>query len=1324
VPQLQLAFEPFRNAGLFADHYLRDVLPTIPELWAIDGLELIRQELLALWQEQQAHVAQYSEAQLEDHFIKPVLRILGHVYEPQPLAGQHQPDYAFFADEGTRGRVLPADGRSEYWSSALAVADAKAWPRKLDRTLQGGAGWDFQNPSFQIYYYLAETGCRWALLTNGRLWRLYSGDPRPDMARFYEVDLPALLEAPDSDAFAYFWLFFRQQAFLPDPDGRSFLDRVRAESGLAAEKLREDVQEGVYRALLEACRGFFGHSPNALSDADLAAVHDNALVFLYRLLFVLYAEAAELLPVRGNSRYQRQYSLHAVKQQVAADPAAYVEGAAALWHRLKDLFGIIDRGHDALGVPAYNGGLFDPAKHPLLDRWEMDDCHVAAVVDLLARTPQGPDGAPGRFVDYRDLDVRHLGSIYEGLLEYRLARAVQPMIAVREQGKEKWVPDSSASKPGADRCDAGDLYLVTDRGERKATGSYYTPQFIVEYIVEHTLGPLVDECASAADVLKLKVLDPAMGSGHFLVEATDFLARKLLERGAASAVWGKGLWGVFRWGSAGTEESDLVGIKRLVVEHCIYGVDLNPLAVELAKLSLWLDTVAQGQPLSFLDHHLRCGNSLIGARMDDLPAPPRAEAKRSRVTSKQEAAGQLALFDYAAFVRHASGLVFAFGEIAHLLSNTREAVQHKGEILRQLEQAHRRPYVDLADLWCSRHFGNDYDQAAYNELVRFLQEGDDGLSEPARGALDRSRALAGEYRFFHWELEFPEVFFDEHGKAKQDPGFDAVIGNPPWERIKLEENEFFALRAPTIALAPTAAKRKALVAKLPDTDPGLWAEYRRAKQRADLELAWTRNSGLYPFMGCGDTNLYAVMTERGRALLAPRGREGFLVPSGIATDSTTSGFFADLVETKTLQTLLDFENSEGLFPDVHREQKFSVLLLTGGQPQEEIACGFFLHNAGDLADPARVFPLRPADCLLMNPNTRTCPIFRTRRDLELTRGVYERVPVLVRETKPREENPWGVRYSTMFHMTNDSGLFRTAAELEADGFYPVKWTVWRKGETAYLPLYEGKMVWHFDHRYANVLDSDELTKSVQAAEAVTLGQKSDPGFSASPRYWVPEGECRQLVGPTPPKWLLGFRDVVNPNNIRTFVAAFVPPVATGNKLPLLLPQEASLRHLWPGLAANLCAFVFDYVTRRKIGSRTANWFAVAQLAVLPPSRYDDDFHGVRLADFVSSRVLELTYTAHDIAGFAEDMGYVDEQGNVKPPFAWDEERRLHLRCQLDALYFHLYGLTHDEADYVLGTFPIVRRHDEAQFGTFRTRDLILHYYNAYAAGDMTAWVSG
>ena len=1312
--QAGLPFSEFRNEGVFTDHYLRSVLPEDRDEWVAwngalrEEMRIARETILALCDAEANRLPGYSEAQLEENFIRPVLQALGHVWEVQPKAGGHKPDYGFFPSEQARDRARPADGSPNFWGRALAVGDAKSWQTKLDRPVSTRQGWDFGNPSYQITYYLYETGCKWGLLTNGRYWRLYPAEPKPNMQVFYEVDLLAALDSDTRDGFAYFWQFFRVGAFVPDAHERSFLERVRADAEQAAEKLREDIREQVYEALRWACRGFMEHGRNKLTDADLGQVHDNALVLLYRLLFVQYAEHSGLLPLRNGSSYGQEYSLKSIIGSLPNSLLSLDRKSTGRWQRVRDLFAVIDEGNEDLDVPAYDGGLFDDDRYPFLARCVMSDRHIAHVISLLTKTEKRLS------LDYRELGVRQLGSIYEGLLEYRLARATEPMALMREKGRERFVPAADRGELGTDPAapGPGDLYLATDKGERKTTGSYYTPQFIVDYIIENALGPVVAACKTPEDILSLRVLDPAMGSGHFLVSATDYLAHKLAERNYLPDA-----------PPESEDEAQIARLRRLVVERCIHGVDINPLAVELARLSLWLSTVAEGQPLSFLDHHLRCGNSLIGAHLRDLSDPPQAIRSLGKAADRDEAAGTLALLDRSHLHQHIGGLVHGFGEIAQMLSSSREAVHRKAQILAELESAHGQRYREIGDLWCSRFFGNEYDGSRYASLSACLQRGEEPVSPEERAALARSRELAAQYAFLHWELAFPEAFFDEHGRPRSSPGFDAVIGNPPWERIKLQENEFFALRDNQISLAPTAAKRREVIARLPETNPQLWAAYEQAKQEADLQLAWTRDSDQYPFMGKGDTNLYAVMTERARGLLNLHGRLGFVVPSGIATDNTTSAFFGDLVRTKSLQTLLDFENREGLFGDVHRSFKYSIMVTTGGEPQEEVLCGFYLRKPEDLLDADRIFALRAEDFALVNPNTATCPVFRTRRDADLTRAIYSRIPVLVRETEDGEANPWGIRYMRMFDMTNDSYLFRTAVELEADGFWRSEGNAWRKGAVAYLPLYEGKMVQMYDHRAASVVVNSANIHRPASPAATTDKQHADSGYSVRPQFWVDGAEVAGRLNGASAPWLLTFDDVTAPTNSRTMIAAAIPRAAVGNTLPVLMNDTQSGGTLGL-LLANLCCYALDYVARQKVGGQHLNFFVVKQLPVLPPSRYEDDLGGVRLADFVSQRVLELTYTAHDIAGFAEDMGYVDEEGKVRPPFAWDEERRLHLRCQLDALYFGLYGLTREEADYVMETFPIIKRHDEQRHGRYRTKELILHYYSAYAAGDVGAWVKG
>lgn len=563
-----------RNQQLFADHVLNSVLPQRADWRALAGeAEQALERIAPLVNAFRGG----AEAETEYALVRPVLEALGHTLAVQrslkTAYGVKRPDYLLCRDAAARAG-LPDEALDDAMvrGRAVAVADAKAWDRSLDTALRAAAGDSLSaHPAVQIAFYIQHSGLAWGILTNGRLWRLYHANSAHKLERYYEVDLPALIERGDRAAFLYFYAFFRRAAF---DDGPLALTPLLDESARYARGVGEQLKRQVYGALRHVAQGFLDYPANGLhpDPATLKLIFDHGLILLYRLLFVLYAEARGLLPLRESLDYREEYSLAARARDIArrsAGGARLLPTTARVWQRLKDLFHIIDAGSPPLQVATFNGGLFDARRHPFLDRYAVDDAHLQEAIDLLARV----DGA---FVDYRDLAERHLGTIYEGLLEHHL----QPIAA-----EDGWTID-----------------LFNDRGERHRTGSYYTPDFVVQYIVEQTLRPMLEAAVAGktsneqriAAVLSLNVLDPAMGSGHFLVAATEYIARFLVDLGAAP-------------GAEAGVEADLAYWKRRVAQSCIYGVDLNPLAVDLAKLSLWLATAAKDRPLSFLDHHLRCG---------------------------------------------------------------------------------------------------------------------------------------------------------------------------------------------------------------------------------------------------------------------------------------------------------------------------------------------------------------------------------------------------------------------------------------------------------------------------------------------------------------------------------------------------------------------------------------------------------------------------------------------------------------------------------------------------------------------------------------------
>ncbi len=530
-------------------------------------------------------------------------------------------------------------------------------------------------------------------------------------------------------------------------------------------------------------------------------------------------------------------------------------------------------------------------------------------------------------------------------------------------------------------------------------------------------------------------------------------------------------------------------------------------------------------------------------------------------------------------------------------------------------------------------------------------------------------------RALDWRQRFAAVFDRPEG------GFDCVIGNPPWERMKLQEREWFDVAAPQIAGAVSAATRRKRIKALEKDDPDLFDRYTAAKEEAERALAHVRASGRFPMTAKGDINTYALFAELARDLLAPTGRVGLLVPSGIATDHTTRAFFADLMESKTLAALYDFENKAPIFPDVHRSYKFSILLLGGLDMTADTAdFVFFAHAIEDLADTQRHIPLSGNDIRLLNPNTRTCPIFRSRRDAELTKAIYERVPVLVDESRTEGGNPWGVRFLTMFHQTNDAELFHTAEQLKSEGLKR-DGACWQKGRTRFLPLYEAKMVQAYDHRAASVVVDETNWMRQGQTRSTTSVEHQNPEFSASPRWWVAESAVSEAIGEARVQGFVGFKDITSATNQRTMIAAAIPWRAVTNHFPLLLTQAQPRLELC--LLANLNSFVFDFVARQKVGGVTLNFFIVRQLPTLGPETYARrcPWDGRRtLETWVSDRVLKLSCTAEDLRPLAEAAGF------DPPVHRWREDERAALMAELDAAYFLLYGIGRDDAAYILSTF--------------------------------------
>jgi len=1174
----------------------------------------------------------------------------------------------------------------------------------LDHRTRGVAGAARQSPHSLVQEFLNRSDEHlWGIVSNGLRLRLLRDNVSLTRQAYVEFDLEAMLEGEIYADFALLWLVTHESRLEPRPatEGAEprpegcWLEAWTREAQQQGTRALDQLRGGVEQAIEALGRGFLAHHSNstlreALRSGALSAqdYYRELLRLVYRLLFLFTAEdrgllllpEAEVKP-EAQRRYLEYYSTRHLRRLAERRRGGPHPDLYRSLRLVMDKLGQ-DTGCPELALPALGSFLWSEAALPHLAHAEIANRALLDTVRALAFTE---DQRRLRPVDYRNLGSEELGSIYESLLELH--------------------PEIDAG--------AAAFTLRTAAGhERKTTGSYYTPTSLIDCLLETALDPVLDEAQTQPDpeaaILALKVCDPAVGSGHFLIAAAHRIARRL------AAV---------RTGEEEPAPEALRTTLRDVIGRCLYGVDVNPMAVELCKVSLWLEALEPGKPLSFLDHHIQCGNSLLGTTPallargipDDAWKPIEGDDKKVasalRKQNREERKGQTSLF--ADLIRDATPAYGSLTEAAaHMdaLPDGSPAAIHEKELrwrrLAESEEARRERL--RADAWCAAFVWPKREgapEAPTEDL--FLRLTKDPAAAP-RATREEIARLAGEYRFFHWHLAFADVLQPSEGAIADgdvtgwEGGFDVVLSNPPWEHTELKEKEFFATRSPEISKAGTGAARKKLIAKLDRTDPELHKAYLAAKRSHDAIGFFAGSSGRYPLCGRGRINTYTIFAELMRGAVAPAGRVGCIVPSGIATDDTTKHFFQSLTERGALTSLFDFQSGPGLFAEIgHARYKFCLLTLVGSArsvPEAEFA--FFLRSVDHLGDPGRRFRLSAEEIALLNPNTKTCPVFRTRRDAELTKQICRRVPVLIREG-PLEENPWGLSFRQgLFNMTSDSHLFRSREQLEADG-WELEGNVFTKDAGRMLPLYEAKMIHHFDHRWA--------TYEGRSTRDLTAAEKADPAFQPLPRYWVPAPEVEaRLEGRWPHPWLLGWRDICRNTDERTVIASVIPYVGVGHTMPLFLPDGPDVDQM-AAFLTNLSTFVFDYAARQKVGGTHLTYGYLNQLPVLRP----EEFGGLAswssdqtISEWLRPRVLELTYTAWDLAAFARDLGYDG------PPFRWDEERRFLVRCELDAAFFHLYGIARDDVAYIMGTFPIVKRKDEATHGHYRTRDTILEIYDA------------
>ena len=999
----------------------------------------------------------------------------------------------------------------------------------------------------------------------------------------------------------------------------------------------------------------------------------------------MVAEDRDLLhPAKSKAEarglYAEGYSLAALRKQCYR--AATWDKHHDRYEGIKIVFRALAHGQEALALPAL-GGLFAEDRLPHLETAQLRN---RAFMEALYRLSWLADKTGMVPVNWRAMETEELGSVYESLLE------LQPQLA--DDGKTLVFASEAAEQKG---------------NQRKTTGSYYTPDSLVQALLDTALDPVLDKTETEADdpgkaLLKLSVIDPACGSGHFLLAAARRIATRLA-----------------RIRAEGTPSlADFRHALRDVARCCIHGVDRNPMAVELTKVALWIETVDPGLPLGFFDAQIRCGDALLGvfdlkvledgipdAAYKPLTGDDKDIASIYRKINAAAKSGQ-AGFDFGTGLNklpETKPFAVDFSGFRDLPEDTLDEIGAKAARFKELRKKQDFVRAKAAcDLFIAAFLlpktGNaptgpsERTVPTTEEIWMALNQG------KIRNAMLDAPKAAREARAFHWPLEFPDIM--------QRGGFDVVLGNPPWERVKLQEQEFFALRDAEIATAKNAAARKRLIDQLDETNPRLAKEWQDALRTAATESHFMRESGRFPRGGVGDVNTYAVFTDHFWQLTKATGYAGLIIPTGLVSGFTYRAFLGELLSTKSLVAFYGFENEDLIFPHITNKVKFGLLTMAGRAVGiEKPWFTAHIRQPSEIADPEKRYSLTVDEIRAINPNTLNLPAFRWSRDAKVTAAIHMAAPILIeKDGNTVTANPWQVSMSTLFHMSGDSEHFLdhndVASQIKA-----------REGALAKLkdgrrvfPLYEGKMYWNFDHRYGTYEGQTENQANKGVLPRVTKELHDDPNYRIEPRYWVEEALTNtKLADEAERSWFFSWRDVGISE--RTLIGTIIPKTAAGHVAPVMFSKLEQSRFAL--LCTTLGTLVVDYAIRQK--TMRLSFFVLEQAPILAPSSFDNELPwlGATPANWLSPRVLELCYTNVELTQFARDLGFEGA------PFRWSEDRRPTLQAEIDAAMLHFYGLNREQSEWVLNSFAVLRKYEERDHNEFRTKRLVLTAYDAMAA---------
>jgi hypothetical protein len=1222
-----------------------------------------------------------------DHWIRYLFDTLryGHLTEEKPIIIESKAYPIRFSYQGIPIQVV-------------------GFSQNLDKGPDGTAR---GNPHSQLQEYINRTqGTTWGILTNGHRWRILRDNAASTRVAYIEFDLETIMGSGEEESgrFDVFGLFWRVAHASRITGESPWLEKWMREADRQGIRALDGLRTGVTQAIEILGTGFLKHPRNRnlhqeIQSGTLSAkdYYHEILRLVYRLLFLFVTEDRDLLLAPDTSKHAREVYVQYYSTQRLRRMARKSRGSQHhdLFESLKVVMNGLkeSEGCPSLGLPPLNSALWSEEFCRNLDGSHISNLHLLRAVRKLSRIKVEKSY---RNVDYRSLGTEELGGVYESLLE--LSASVNPK-------------------------DRRFTLTIAAGSERKSTGSYYTPHELVDLTLDEALEPMIQHALGADDpeeaLLQLKVCDPTCGSGHFLIGAAKRIAKRLATH---------------RSGEAEPVRQEVQHALRDVISNCIYGVDINPMAAELCKVSLWLEAMEPGKPLAFLEHRIKVGNAYFGATPNLMEAgipddaytvhaldnPDTCHALKASNRKEREILSRHVRL--AKFLEPSDRLVESMRELDSLPADSVADIGEKQRAYLDLLQSDEAERLKSAsDAYCTAwtqvknasNFSTGKRTAITTLFVTtstvqtFL---DDPESIPSSvRSLVESESNKAMNQFFHWNLAFPQVFSEERGLTNTETGwqggFDVIVGNPPWDRVRMQDKEWFAARVPEIAATGNATKRRRKIQDLQELDPHLYNKYMENKHWAEATSHWALKSGANPTCGRGTINTAYILAERYMQLLRPKGRAGFIVPLGLISDHYTRAFFQKITDEHRLTAVLGFENEEFLFPGVAHNQKFCVLGVTGvGVKTESPILSFYARRALQALEPDRCFALRPEEIQAINPNSKTCPIFRSARDGTINGAVYANNPVL----KPEGgQDLWDVSLLQLFHMSSDSELFKIDVELQGEGYKRIGMS-WIKDSKEMWPAWEGKMIGMYDHHDADIIYVKENPTRPQQMKSIPESEKADPKRQPEPYQWGPAHEARsRLPDYWPYSWYPVIKRVSAATNERTFVGCVLPQGATSYTLYPLVSTTHGPKEM-ACLLANLLSSPADYLVRQKTTQPSLPKGVVHETAVIAPHRYGEPTPWdkyKKLREWILPRVLELSYTSHSLSDFAKDLGFTGE------PFPWDPARRMHIMAELHACFFHLYGIKRADAEYIMDSFWAWRNREEKGYGDYKSKRLTLKAYD-------------